>query len=540
MQGSESPDRGLLDTWAVCGELVPEGSVYGFLAEHRLRLFPDELFEGLFASGRGRPSVPGSVVATVMVLQALEGCSDREAVARLECDLRWKAAAGLGLLERAFHPTVLALWRARLRAGGRGGLVFDAVRALVDECGALDGRSRRALDSTLLEDAVATQDTVTMICAQVRRVRRLVPEAAAAAVSARDYDAGPAKPECDWADAGARGDLVDALVDDALATLDAVAGLGLEGDAADAVGLLGVVAGQDVEEDPAAPGRWRIARAVAPDRVISTVDPQARCARKSRSARRDGYKAHISAEPDTGLVCAAELTAADVADAEVGPRLLAAEPAPAERVVPAGAPRARRRRNRRALRRRAAGGARGLGLRVGPGAGGLRRRRLGDHRQAHRTRPADPRRPQPRRLRRRRLRRGGHLPRRAHRRVATRRGGTARRPLRRPLRRLPPALPLHRRPRWAHHRSRRLREPPPSEQGPLGGPGRARLLPTARPTVERSIAWLTRGKSRRVPYRGAAANHQWLTVRAAAVNLARLTNLGIEHRHGAFTLHAAH
>ena len=298
MQGSEGADRGLLDVWAVCGELVPEGSVYRFLAEHRLRLFPDELFEGLFPSGRGRPSVPGSVVATVLVLQALEGLSDREAVQRLECDLRWKAAAGLGLLERAFHHTVLVLWRARLRGSDSPRLVFDAVRAVVDECGALAGKTRRALDSTLLEDAVATQDTVTMICAQVRRVRRLVPEAAAAAVAAHDYDAGRAKPDCDWADPGARADLVDALVDDALATLGAVAGLDLDGDAADAVGLLGVVAGQDVEADPAVPGRWRIARRVAEDRVVSTVDPWARHARKSRSQRRDGYKAHISAEPE--------------------------------------------------------------------------------------------------------------------------------------------------------------------------------------------------------------------------------------------------
>ena len=328
MQGSERADRELLDTFAVCGALLEEGSVYRFLAEHRLELFPDELFAGLF-SGRGRRSQPASVIATVLVLQALEGVSDREAIQRLECDVRWKAAAGLGLLDRAFHPTVLTLWRARLRNSERPDVVFDAVRAVVAECGILDRRTRRALDSTLLDDAVATQDTVTMICAQVRRVRRLVPQAAAVATSAHDYDAGRAKPECDWADAQARADLVDALVGDARATLDAVAGLDLDAGAADAVGLLGVVAGQDVEEDPEVAGRWRIARAVAADRTISTVDPEARHARKSRAARRDGYKAHICAEPDTGLICAVALTAANVSDAAVGPELLAADTATA-------------------------------------------------------------------------------------------------------------------------------------------------------------------------------------------------------------------
>ena len=114
MLGSERLDRQLLDTMSVCGDLVPEGSVYRFLAEYRARVFPDGMFEDLFGS-RGRPSTPGSVVATVMVLQALEGLSDREAIGRLRCDIRWKAAAGLSLTDEGFHPTVLTLWRARLR-----------------------------------------------------------------------------------------------------------------------------------------------------------------------------------------------------------------------------------------------------------------------------------------------------------------------------------------------------------------------------------------------------------------------------------------
>ena len=322
MQGSERLDRELLDTLAVCGHLVPEGSVYRFLAQHRLAVFPDELFADLFG-GRGRRSQPASVIATVLVLQALEAVSDREAIRRLRCDLGWKAAAGLALTDGGFHPSVLTLWRARLRNSDRPERIFDAVRAVVAETGVLAERCRRALDSTLLDDAVATQDTVTMICAQIRRCRRLIPEAAQVAVVAHDYDAGRAKPECDWADAGARADLVDALVGDALAVLDAVKGVELDEGAADAVGLLGVVAGQDVEEDPAVAGRWRIARRVAADRTISVVDPQARHARKSRSARRDGYKAHIAAEPDTGIITAAALSAANVSDAAVAPALLA-------------------------------------------------------------------------------------------------------------------------------------------------------------------------------------------------------------------------
>ena len=104
MQGSERVDREFLDAMDVCGDLVPVGSVYRFLADHRRRLFPDEMFGDLFGSGRGRPSVRGSVVAVVMVLQALECVSDREAVQRLRCDIRWKAAAGLSLADGGVPP----------------------------------------------------------------------------------------------------------------------------------------------------------------------------------------------------------------------------------------------------------------------------------------------------------------------------------------------------------------------------------------------------------------------------------------------------
>src|SRR4030095_5941519 len=172
MQGTNDPSRvELLDAAALCRHLVPEGSVHAFLANHRKDLFPAELFADLFPSGRGRPSVPADQVATVMVLQALEGLSDREATRQLACNIAWKVAAGLALTERGFHPTVLTLWRTRLRASDRPERICAAVRAVIAQTGVLAGRQRRALDSTLLDDAVATQDTVTQLVAAVRRGR---------------------------------------------------------------------------------------------------------------------------------------------------------------------------------------------------------------------------------------------------------------------------------------------------------------------------------------------------------------------------------
>ena len=176
MQGHSDPNRELLDARALCRQLVRDGSVEAFLADHRHELFPDQMFEDLFPSGRGRPSVPADVVASVMVLQALEGLGPgRRPCAKRPDQLESGLRTGLGRRGlRLLGARILAGQAQELRAAGKD---FEAVRAVVDATGVLRGKARRALDSTLLDDAVATQDTVTQLIAAVRRARRVVPGA---------------------------------------------------------------------------------------------------------------------------------------------------------------------------------------------------------------------------------------------------------------------------------------------------------------------------------------------------------------------------
>ncbi len=210
--------------------------MYAFLADHRHQLFPPELFADVARQGGGHPSVPAEVIATVMVLPALEGLSDREAVSALRRDIAWKVACGLRLDDEGFHPTVLVYWRARLRGSDRPRRIFEAVGEVVAATGVLRGRGRRVLDSTILEDAVATQDTVTQLVAAIRRARRLVGRARKVEVTAHDYER-PGKPECAWDDPGAKQALVSGLVNDALTVLEAVADAGLDA-AGPAAGVL--------------------------------------------------------------------------------------------------------------------------------------------------------------------------------------------------------------------------------------------------------------------------------------------------------------
>ena len=176
MQGKSGPDRQLLDAAAFCRGLVEEGTIYAFLADHRDELFKDEDFADLFPSGRGRPSVPAVLICSVMVLQALEGLSDRDAIRQLRTRIDWKVACGLALDDPGFDFTVLTYWRTRLRQSERPQRIFDAIRAVIEATGVLKTKHRRALDSSILDDAVATQDTVTQLISAMRRVRRSVPK----------------------------------------------------------------------------------------------------------------------------------------------------------------------------------------------------------------------------------------------------------------------------------------------------------------------------------------------------------------------------
>ena len=507
------------DAESVAGHLVEPGSVFRLLADQRRVLFPPLMFEDLFPSERGRPSIPVDIVASVLVLQALHGLSDREALAALRTDLRWKVAAGLPIGHAGFDPSTLTYWRKRLAASQRPHRIADAVLQVVAETGVLRGKNRRALDSTILDDAVATQDTVTQLVAIIRKVRREIPGAAAlvaARCTAHDYD-DPGKPQIAWDDTEAREVLVDALVRDALALLEGVSTFELTAEQHETVALLALIAGQDVEPadgSDGTDGRWQIARRVAKDRVISVTDPETRHAHKTVHRRQDGFKAHLAVEPETGIITASELTkasGADAADGATGIRLLEADTTLNGQHVDV-------------LGDSAYGTGEALAAFTGAG-----------HTPLVKPWPTKPTVP------------GGFeiddfivdesagtatCPAGVTRTINKTRGvtfGVACRgcPLRDQCTTAKNGRHLTLHEHDALQREHRHRAKDPAWQADYR---------QHRPMVERSIAWLVAGWNRRVHYRGIGKNHAWLQTRTAALNLRRLLNLGLQHHHGAWTL----
>ncbi len=517
MQGRDDGQRQLLDVESWAGHLLPRGSVFAFLAAHRKQLFPDDAFVDLFPSGRGRPSIPADVIASVLVLQTIHNLSDRETAEAVTFDLRWKAACGFAVTQTAFHPSVLTYWRRRLAGSERPHRIFDAVAEVIAQSGALTGRRRRAIDSTILDDAVARQDTVTQLIAQIRRVGREVPATAEliAGLAGHDYST-PGKPDIAWDDPAARDLLVSALVNDALTLLAELDGVELSEKQQETVALLALVAGQDVEpaeDSDGTDGRWRIARKVAPERVISTVDPDTRHAHKSREKKQDGFKAHVVIEPDTGLVTAAALTKASGAansDAARGAELLTADTSIGEEPVDVLADSAYG--SGELLDQIQAAGHTAI-IKPMPLAravpdGFTIDDFTVDDTAGTMTCPAGVTRPItakgtvtfgsvcsscPLKFRCTTAARGRKMTVTAHDRIK---------------------------------REHRVRAADPGFQADYR---------QHRPMVERSIAWLTRD-ARRVPFRGVAKNNAWWVTRAAGINLKRLLNLGLSYDNGSWAL----
>ena len=219
------------------------------------------------------------------------------------------------------------MWRNKLRASADPQRIFTITKAVIHGSGVVAGKHRRVLDSTVLDDAVQRQDTITMLVVQIRRVRKLIPTLARVWVRVHNLEGG--RPPCDWDDPVDIERVIFELVDDANELVWAAEDMTLDEVQADAVALLALVAGQDVEPGDR-PGRWRIAIRTAPDRVVSTVDPESRHVHKTQHAYRDGFKAHVAAEPDTGLITATGLTAGNVGDATAAAGLVADEPAGTE------------------------------------------------------------------------------------------------------------------------------------------------------------------------------------------------------------------
>lgn len=293
---TQSVQVGLFDAAVVMGPL-PEGSFFALLAEHGDRIVTDQDFAECYSERMGRPSIPPSQLAKVMLLQHRTGVSDEQAMECVGWDLRWKVALGLPIDHHGWHPTSLTKFRARLLLHKKEGLALENTLRLARELGLLDDPVEQIVDSTPMLGAAATQDTVRLVRFGVKKlidaVSAVDPGAGEVLVAGLEFDyVRPGeKPDCQWRIKAERERMLTRVAQDAQRALLAVEqaeGL-LDDEQIKAVHeLLAELVGQDfdVEQD----GVPRLHRGTRPGRIISTIDPEMQHGRKSSQSRFDGFK----------------------------------------------------------------------------------------------------------------------------------------------------------------------------------------------------------------------------------------------------------
>ena len=315
MIGKANPQGSLLGMDSLLGRLFEgeETSFYARLATHGHEIVADEDFACCYTEGRGRPSIPPSLLMRAVLCQIRDDVSDREAARRAAKDLDWKRALGIAADEIPFHHTTLAVFRSRLLVNNADEVVLKRTIARAVERGLFRKKVMAIADSTGVMGAAAVADTFELLRQAINAVVDAAggPRALPARLRKRARTCKRGKAAIDWSDAAVRrtelGELVS-MAKDLLATTAA------DPACTEARTLLERIIDQDVDERPTDGGGPAIRQGVAADRIVSVVDPDMRHSRKTPSARFDGYKAHVLSDHDTELVLAVAATAANSPD----------------------------------------------------------------------------------------------------------------------------------------------------------------------------------------------------------------------------------
>ena len=290
-----------------------DDSFYARLAARGDEIIADEDFAPCYASGRGRPSIPPSLLMRAVLCQIRDDVSDREAARRAAKDLDWKRALGIEADEIPFHHTTLSVFRSRLLLNDADGVVLERTIERAVSAGLFAKRVLAIADSTGVMGAAAVADTYELIRHAIAKLVAAAggPKALPSRLRKRARTYTRNKANIDWADAAARRAELGALVAMARELLSLTAD---NDDAAEARELLGRIIDQDVEETPEDGGGPAVCHGVAPDRVVSVVDPEMRHGHKTQRRRIDGYKTHVLTDHDTELVLAVSATPANTPD----------------------------------------------------------------------------------------------------------------------------------------------------------------------------------------------------------------------------------
>jgi hypothetical protein len=321
--GRVDPQGSLLETRYVRRHLVTKGSFYERLADHGHEVISDEDFADLYAKGKGRPSVPPSVMVRAMMCATHDRTSDIETSRRTRVGSDWKAAMGVDDLFEGIGATTFSLMRARLVAHDADNALFEKTLGRAVEKGIFKEPLTAVIDSSPVHGAGAVASTYELVRKMMGRLARAMGDHLDENFRAQALGLAAAKPDIDWQVPAVRKAHLGELLELAATLLGTVAAAGTElaadAEVAEAAELLSRVVLQDVEVTDDGPA---VRQGVAPDRVVSHSDPEVRHGRKSASRRFDGHKLDVIIDEASELVLGVDVRAGNAGDGEGAAPLL--------------------------------------------------------------------------------------------------------------------------------------------------------------------------------------------------------------------------
>jgi len=317
--------------------------LFGFLRLHRHELFDDE-FQEQFATmyrdtGGGKKPLPPAMMAMASLLQGYVGASDAEAVELTVVDRRWQLVLDcLDADEPLFSQGALHDFRHRMIRHDMDRVLLERTVALARRTGGFDAKKlpttlRVGMDSMPQQGAGRVEDTFNLVGHAARDVvacaamllelefEHVCRTAGTPMLLAASIKSGL---DVDWSTSTGKSKALDRMVRQ-LRSLHQFLRKKLP-DHLERAPLkrhlddLWRLVDQDLEPDPSGK-HLRVTDGVPKDRQVSKTDPEMRHGRKSKSKTFTGFKRHIAADLEAGLILSCALTPGNQADASVAPRL---------------------------------------------------------------------------------------------------------------------------------------------------------------------------------------------------------------------------
>ena len=324
MIGKRTQQSQLFDVGNVYDLALPASSFYAQLAQAAPGLFSDEEFAALYNQHRGRPSVPPSQLALLMLLQNHDQVSDQEAIDRTAFDLRWAAVLRRPAGTPFCAKSTLQLFRAHLLVHKKVEDLFVKSIEAAKKSGLLQGSLKAAIDTKPILGRGAVRDTYNLLGDAISLLARKL--AQEQNQSEADYlkearldrylgTSVKGQADIDWSDEEARHTLLTQIVAEARLLLSRAHGGSRE--VREAATLLSQILLQDVEEtaeDANTPPSAKIKKGTAPGRMASTTDPEQRHGHKSEKNLFVGSKASVVVDTKSQIILAARVLGGDAPD----------------------------------------------------------------------------------------------------------------------------------------------------------------------------------------------------------------------------------